>query len=141
MVIGILTKATEQYGGAFSAERIALSLEMTLLGLGAVFSVLAIIWFVLALFKYFLYDLKNPSKEKTDDKDSAPVVAQTVSQPTYVQTPTVSSSDDATVAAIMAAISAYISEDPELSKEYAGGFRVVSFKRVRAKASWNTKNN
>ncbi len=63
MVIGILAKATEQYGGAFSPERIALSLEMTLLGLGAVFSVLAIIWLVLALFKYFLYDLRNPSKK------------------------------------------------------------------------------
>ena len=60
MVLNVLAKTTENLGGALSSERIELSLEMTVLGLLAVFSVLAIIWLVLVMFKLFFY--RDPSK-------------------------------------------------------------------------------
>ena len=134
MINNYLAKTTGDLGGAFSGERIVYSLEMTLLGLGAVFAVLAIIWAVLMLFKVFA---KTSSKEAADKEDNASVVENlqgAVTQPAVQQ-----SDDDATVAAIIAAISAYLSSDEKISEEYAGGFRVVSFRRVRDKASWNAK--
>lgn len=134
MINSNLAKVTEDLGGAFSGERLVYSLEMTLLGLGAVFSVLAIIWAVLALFKVF--STASVKKEAAKEKVSAPAP---VAVPNAVTEPE-QSDDDATVAAIMAAISAYISSDEKLSEEYSGGFRVVSFKKVRDKASWNQKN-
>ena len=133
MINNNLAKVTEDLGGAFSGERLVYSLEMTLLGLGAVFAVLAIIWAVLALFKVF--STASAKKEAAKEKASAPAPAAV---PRVVAEP--EQSDDATVAAIMAAISAYISSDEKLSEEYSGGFRVVSFKKVRDKASWNQKN-
>ena len=138
MVVNILAKTTENLGGAFSPERLEYALQMTLLGMGAVFAVLSLIWLVLVVFKFFLYDLKNRDTKKQSTA-KAPVVEKEV-QPVVSEAPVVNSSDDVTVAAIIAAISAYISDDPELSKEYTGGFRVVSFKRTRAKATWNNEN-
>ena len=140
MVVNILAKTTENLGGAFSPERLEYALQMTLLGMVAVFAVLSLIWLVLVVFKFFLYDLKNNNSKKsnaTKSQSAQKVLPPVVSGPI----PATQSSDDATVAAIVAAISAYISSDPALKDEYAGGFRVVSFKRVRAKASWNNKNN
>ena len=128
----LLAVTTGDLGGAFSAERMAYALEMTALGLLAVFSVLAILWGVLALFKVIFYD----SKQK---KEKAPTEEKTVVTETVVPAPVASQNDDETVAVIMAAISAYIVADPALAEEYAGGFRVVSFKRVRDKAAWNKK--
>ena len=52
MVINQLAKATTDLGGAFSAERIKYALEMTALGLLAVFAVLALIWIVMTIFKF-----------------------------------------------------------------------------------------
>ncbi len=139
MITNVLTKAADDLGGALSPERIALSLEMTVLGMLAIFSVLAIIWLVLVMFKFFFYTDPNNTTDKDIEKseDSAPV------QPVVENVPSapIQNSDDATVAAIIAAISAYIADDPALSKEYSNGFRVVSFKRVRPKATWNNKNN
>ena len=134
MVINQLA-TTADLGGAFSPERIKYSLEMTALGLGAVFAVLILIWLILSIFKFFLY---NPPSEnnKSSSKDK-PAKVDTV--PTEAAKAPAEAGNDATVAAIVAAISAYISEDPQLSEQYANGFRVVSFKRVRGKASWNSK--
>ena len=132
-----LAKVAIDLGGAFSGERIKYALEMTGLGLLAVFSVLALIWAVLAIFKFFLYDLAN--KKKNSASTEAPQKIE--SAPAEVVKVENNTNDDATVAAIIAAISAYIAEDSQLSEQYANGFRVVSFKRVREKASWNSKNN
>lgn len=139
MVVNSLVKATVDLGPAFSAERLEYALKMTLLGLGAVFAVLTVIWFILVIFKFFLYDLNNANKQvhKAETKTVEPI---SVKQTDNIPKQPISSKDDATVAAIMAAISAYISDNEDLSKEYAGGFRVVSFKRVRAKATWNNNN-
>ena len=135
MVINQLAKATTDLGGAFSGERIKYSLEMTALGLIAVFAVLALIWLVLAIFKLFLYDSAN-KKSKSSMQEKSVNVEQKVET-----APTPTTENDAIVAAITAAISAYIAEDSQLSEQYANGFKVISFKRVRDKAFWNSKNN
>ncbi len=140
MVLNVLAKTTENLGGALSSKRIELSIEMTVLGVLAVFSVLAIIWLVLVMFKFFFY--RDPSKNESNDNvktDESKGVQESV--PEIASSEPVESSDDATVAAIIAAISVYIADDPDLSSQYSGGFRVVSFKRVRPKATWNNKNN
>ncbi len=129
----ILLTAQGELGGAFSPERISYSLEMTALGLLAVFAVLAILWGVLALFKVIMYDMPQ-KKAKAEPKEEPAVAFEPVAP-----VPVIAQNDDETVAVIMAAISAYIAADPALAEEYAGGFRVVSFKRVRDKASWNKK--
>lgn len=139
MVNNYLAKEVTDLGGAFSSERIAYALEMTALGLIAVFSVLAIIWAVLSLFKVFSSD--NSKKDVKEVKAKEENKAKVADVPTPVAIPQQTNGDEATVAAIMAAISAYIASDEKLSEEYSGGFRVVSFKRVRDKASWNAKNN
>ena len=135
MMVNQLAANAVDLGGAFSAERITYALEMTALGLLAVFSVLAILWGVLALFKVFMYDIPQKKAKAQKKVEPTPVV---VNEPNVV-TPVAASNDDEVVAVIMAAISAYISADPALADEYAGGFRVVSFKRVRDKAAWNKK--
>jgi hypothetical protein len=140
MIINQLAKATVDLGGRFSPERVKYSLEMTLLGLLAVFSVLALIWAVLALFKIFMYDMPNKRKsENNGSKTNQPVAPMQINVEETGASVTPVANNDATVAAIIAAISAYITSDPQLSQEYSGGFRVVSFKRVRDKASWNSK--
>ena len=135
MMVNQLAANVVDLGGAFSSERLSYALEMTALGLLAVFAVLAILWGVLALFKVFMYDMPQRKANAQKKTEPAPVVAN---EPTVVTT-TASNNDDEVVAVIMAAISAYISADPALAEEYAGGFRVVSFKRVRDKAAWNKK--
>ena len=37
----------------------------------------------------------------------------------------------------VAPVAAYIDSDPALSSQFAGGFRVVSFKKKNGKTSWN----
>ena len=137
MMVNQLAANVVDLGGAFSSERLSYALEMTALGLLAVFAVLAILWGVLALFKVFMYDMPQRKAKAKAQKiaEPAPVV---VNEPNVV-TPVATNNDDEVVAVIMAAISAYISADPTLAEEYAGGFRVVSFKRVRDKAAWNKK--
>ena len=44
---------------------------------------------------------------------------------------------NAALDAITAAVAAYIDSDPALSSRFAGGFRVVSFKKKNGKTSWN----
>ena len=137
MVINQLAKTATELGGAFSSERIMYALEMTALGLVAIFAVLAIIWAVLALFKVLASDTSSKKISDTKTEEDKPIVAET---PVAVSlTPAQANGDDATVAAIIAAISAYIASDEKLSQEYSGGFRVISFNRVRDKASWNSK--
>ena len=133
--VTLLAQSTD-LGGAFSPERVSYAIEMTILGMVAVFSVLALLWGILSLFKVFMYDIpQNNAKTKVVPSVKEPAKVEPVAAPA----PVVNTNDDATVAAIMAAISAYISSDPALAEQYAGGFRVVSFKRASTKASWNKK--
>ncbi|MBO5512861.1 MAG: OadG family protein, partial [Clostridia bacterium] len=108
----------EDLGGAFSPARLSMAGLMIIQGVGMVFLVLAILWMVLLIFKKVFY--KDPNKQ--DKKEEAPVEA-----PAPVAAPA-PADDGALVAAITAAVAAYIDSDPALSSQFAGGFRVVSFK-------------
>ncbi|MBQ3507423.1 MAG: OadG family protein [Clostridia bacterium] len=121
------TVTEEDLGGAFSGARLAYAGRMLLQGIGMVFLVLAILWLVLLIFKKVFY--KDPAKL---EKKSEPRPSK-VEPPPF--TPVSASVDDAPdtddgalVAAITAAVSAYIESDPTLASQFAGGFRVVSFK-------------
>lgn len=111
-----------EYSSWGFADRAAEAAKTSLLGIGTVFAVLAILWLVLEVFRYFFYDIpnkkKNASTPKTEDSEIAPT-------PVMDAAPT--ETDDAEiVAAIMAAISV-MCDKPTTS------FRVVSFRKTGTK--------
>jgi sodium pump decarboxylase gamma subunit len=95
------------------AEALGFGGQMLLLGMGAVFSVLGIIWALLTVFKIVF--TKAPAKEKKP-KEKAESIPQ--------QVPVYTTSDSEIVAVISAAIAMAESECGDNVK-----FRVVSFKR------------
>ena len=118
-------EAEEDLGGAFSPARLSMAGLMIIQGMGMVFLVLAILWIVLMIFKKVFYkEPKATTKKVEEPAPAAPVAAAPAN-------------DDALVAAITAAVAAYIDSDPALSSQFAGGFRVVSFKKKNGKTSWN----
>ncbi len=121
---------TEDLGGALSPARISYALRMTLLGMGMVFAVLTLLWGILSIFK-LVFAGKSPKAPKASKQKSEPAPAPAAPAPIPAGT------DPATVAAITAAIAAMIESDPALSEQFAGGFRVVSFKKKSGKTNWN----
>ena len=115
--------AEEDLGGPLSPARLQRAGLMIIQGMGMVFLVLAVLWLVLLIFKKVFY--KDPAAAKMTPE---PAPAAPVATP---------ANDDALVAAITAAVAAYIESDPALSSQFAGGFRVVSFKKKNGKTSWN----
>ncbi len=125
------TADAEDLGPAFSGARISYALRMTLLGMGMVFAVLAILWLILAIFKVALAGKETkPAKEKSESQRAE---TEAVLPPP----PAAAGTDPAVVAAVTAAIAEVLASDPALSEQFAGGFRVVSFKKKSGKASWN----
>ena len=96
-------------------ETLIFGLKMFLIGMGAVFAALCLIWFALYLFKIFLHDI--PAKKK-----AKPVVETKIEEVTTVTE--VVNNDEEIIVAITAAIAMAESECPD-SK-----FRVVSFRRT-----------
>ena len=128
MINTVLSTANDM-GGAFSAERLALAGQMTLLGMGMVFAVLALLWGVLAVFK--LIFAKPAPKKVAEAPKSAPVV---VPEPVVE----VEQTDDTELIAVLtAAIAAY--ESANGNEVAPGGFRVVSFRRANGGKAWNSK--
>ena len=125
-----VAETTEDLGPILSPARVSYAIRMTVLGVGMVFAVLALLWLVLVIFKNVLAE--KPAKAKKDEESSEPAPA-----PAPVATPAPAGDDPAIVAAITAAIAATIDSDPALSQQFAGGFRVVSFKKKSGKTSWN----
>ena len=117
------TEADEDLGGAFSPARLQTAGLMIIQGMGMVFLVLAVLWLVLLIFKKIFYKDPAAAKKAVEPAPAAPAA-----------TP---ANDDALVAAITAAVAAYIESDPALSSQFKGGFRVVSFKKKNGKTSWN----
>lgn len=118
-------------GGVFSPQRWALALEMIIIGMLLVFSVLAILWAVLAIFKMVFY--KDPAKA------SKPVEKKTEQSAPIVEVQPVASamSDNELIAVLTAAIAAYEAQnDPGMVQN---GFRVVSFRRANGGRAWNSK--
>jgi len=108
-------------------ERISLGLQVTALGLGTVFLILAILWLILTIFRFVFYDIPNGKKAEPKAEKPAPAPAP-VSEPEPELAPLAyTASDDAElVAAITAAIS-MVMDAPQTS------FRVVSFRRTASK--------
>ena len=126
-----LTATVVDYGGAFSPERLALAGQMTLIGMGMIFSVLGLLWGVLAIFKV-VFARPAPKKAKPVAEVKAPTAVVTEPEPV-----TTAQNDDELIAVITAAIAAYIAE--EEPDAYQGGFRVVSFRRANGGKAWNAK--
>ena len=98
------------------ADKLVFGGQMVLIGVSVVFSVLAILWLSLYIFKVFFHDIpsrKKATKASVKVEEAAPQPA-TVAQTT---------SNDEIVAVIAAAIAAAESENSGLK------FRVVSFRR------------
>lgn len=122
----------EELGGFFSAKRIEYAIVVTVQGMLMIFAVLSVLWGVVAILKVFLHDLPERIAKKKQAV-GAPVVQE---QPALTQVPTPEEAEDEgeIVAAITAAIACVLASD-EYKDEFAGGFRVVSFKRKGG--AWN----
>lgn len=94
-------------------EAIGFGSKMLLIGMGAIFAVLALIWMLLVIFKLVFSNVKDGEKAEKESVASAPV-------PQSLNT----SADGEIVAVIAAAIAVAESESSDNVK-----FRVVSFKR------------
>ena len=55
-----------EYSSWTLADRVSEALSVSLLGLGTIFAVLALLWGVLEIFRFFFYDL--PNKRKNGEK-------------------------------------------------------------------------
>ena len=115
---------------AFSGDAWAEAGKVTLLGLGMIFAVLALLWLVLSVFK--LLFVKNNAKKPAQNIEKAPA-AEEAPAPAAATT-----DDDALIAVITAAITAYRSSEEGMDSTDANGFRVVSFKRAGKSRSWNS---
>ncbi|MBO5898950.1 MAG: OadG family protein [Clostridia bacterium] len=121
------------------ADRLAYSLRMLIVGLGMVFVVLAILWGVLVLSRILLHDMPNRRREEEkgeSQKAVATAPAAPAPTPAPVVVPAPAQTDAALIAVITAAISAAMAEEGSAP---AGGFRVVSFRRVSGNSAWNRK--
>lgn len=118
-------------------EKMALSGEMILRGMGTVFLVLIILWGIIALFGKLASSGSKPKEKpanpapKAEEKKSEPAVVVKEEAPAPVQT--VQQDDNSIIAAIIAAVEAYRAEEGLSGLPY----RVVSFKRKSGKKSWN----
>ena len=118
------------------AETLTMMWQTVLLGMGMVFTVLAILWLILSIFKV-VFAGKEPKQEKPvkvqkEEKKAEPPV-QAAPQVATVAT----QSNDELIAVLTAAVAAYRAQ--EGSEAYDGSFRVVSFTRIKGGRSWNSK--
>lgn len=116
------------------AETLTMMWQTVVLGMGMVFAVLAMLWIILSIFK-LVFAGKTP-KEQKPVKKPAPKVEKKA-EPAKTVAPVAKQDDGALVAVITAAVAAYMAESGEAVPE--GGFRVVSFTRVRGGKPWNSK--
>ncbi len=104
------------------AENALEALNVTLVGMVTIFAVLALLWGIIELLHRVLSYGKALARESKAGKTESPAVPA----PTAPASPAAQTGDDgALIAAITAAVSAAMAEEG-----YAGGFRVVSFRRV-----------
>ena len=97
---------------------------VSLLGMVAIFAVLALLWFLIELLHRALAEKNEPS-DVDEVQATQPKDVESAPTPVAESAPVAAADDGALIAAITAAISAAMAEDG-----YTGGFRVVSFKRA-----------
>ncbi|MBQ4067078.1 MAG: OadG family protein [Clostridia bacterium] len=111
-------------------EKVLNGLIVTVVGVLAVFSVLAVLWGTLALFKVFFYDIPEKKKKAAlaEKQKNTPPAPEPVAEE-----PAVPVADDSElIAVITAAVAAYTAKSGN-----ALPFRVVSYKRVRGAGGWS----
>ncbi len=97
---------------------------VTLLGMTAIFAVLALLWLVIELLHRALTE-KREAVEREEATPAEAVSTEEIVPEAPVSEPAPAADDGALIAAITAAISAAMADEG-----YTGGFRVVSFKRA-----------
>ena len=102
------------------ADRTSEALRVSLLGMGMVFAVLAILWGVLEIFRYVFYDLPNKGKSE-EKKSEKPAKAEPAPAPVVTE---VAVADDGEIVAAITAALCVVLDKP------ATGFRVVSFRKT-----------
>ncbi len=115
----------------FSADAWKFAGQMTLMGMLMVFSVLATLWGVLAIFKLVF---AGKTKKAPAEKKSAPAPVAPAAKPAAPAPVAPAEDNGQLIAVITAAVAAYRASEGEV-----GGFRVVSFKRAGGARSWNAK--
>lgn len=121
----------EDLGGMFSAKRIEYAITVTLQGMLMIFSVLAILWGVVAIFKVFLHDI--PEKRAAKKAALSAAVEQAVAP--QAQPEAAFAEDEGEIVAAITAAIAEVLAGEEYKDEFASGFRVVSFSRKGG--AWN----
>ena len=125
---------------AFSPEAWMKAIEVTVVGMGMIFAVLALLWGVLGLFKvFFAKDSGKKVKEKADLKKAVEVAVEETLVENVQEDASAAQDDGELIAVITAAIEAYRAS--EGGAENAGGFKVVSFRRASNARGWNRKGN
>lgn len=123
-------------------ERVMYALRMLIVGLGAVFAILALLWGVMVLARVLLHDIPTRSKVEQDALKSAPPVgrpnvsSRPVAPATVAPAAPAAQDNGVLIAIITAAVSAAMQEEGTLPP---GGFRVVSFRRSSNGGAWNRK--
>ena len=123
-----MTNAVLQATAMSFGERAAYAGRILLIGMGAVFASLIVLWAALALFRRFLE--RGNDEASTSASPPAPVAPAARSVAPVVSVSI--ASDDALIAAITAAVAA------TLAAENGGvvpAFRVVSFQRTQSRRS------
>lgn len=115
-------------------EKLADCGRMIAIGMGCVFGVIFIIWLMLTLFRFVIYDIPNMKKKKAES--TAPAESVPTEAVAASVTETAATDDAVTVAIITAAIEAY--RAGESSDTSSLPFRVVSFKRKSSGSPWNS---
>ena len=118
-------------------ERMSYALQGTVTGLIMVFAVLALLWLVITISKVIFYDLPKKKASKAAKKDVVDTESEITAEISESILAIHEANDGELIAVITAAVAAMI-ESGEYKDEFAGGFRVVSFKRSSGKA-WNRK--
>ena len=119
----------------FSAEAWEYTGQMTLLGMGMVFSVLALLMLVLAIFA--LVFARPEKKKKTKAEASVPTAISSAIEESvmdYEEVLASSDNNEELIAIITAAVSAYRDSEGLGTED----FRVVSFKRASGN-HWNSR--
>ena len=72
-----------EYSDWTFADRVSEALSVSLLGIGTVFAVLAVLWVVLEIFRFFFYDLprRRSGEAKKEEKTAKPVKPAPVAAP------------------------------------------------------------
>ena len=125
--------------GLSLSEKAFQSLQMTLMGMGTVFSVLLIIFLVVTLFRVCLEAFTTKKETKpidigmAEETHKAPPAKESRKSDSAVEQKSESVDDKALIAVITAAVSSYIESENDTDTNLP--FRVVSFKRKSG--PWN----